>query len=182
VEDRGPFDFGCTPSRLVLGGGGGEHPAMILADMAGAAAVFLRHAVESWEDTRQDWQPSKRASIRDGEWARLEAACDGWELPQRLRFPGWDLKTYADFRERCLSRAVPTPYDAAAHGSLEDWLVACLGELVYFSMPELIASPLSELPDTCTQVREPILCNVFIPPPGFRLPYGKVVTHTGKVV
>lgn len=159
-------EFGCTSSSLVLGGGPGEHPALLVTDPGGAALHFLHF----WLELAPDGRPNSAEDAHSLPDAPLAERC--------LCFAGWHVRDYADFYARCQSPAIPTPYDAQLQGRVEEWILGSLGEFIYFAMPELAASALKALPDVCRRVNRPIFYNVTILPPNFGAPAGR--THRAK--
>jgi hypothetical protein len=179
VEDGGGSDFGCTPDQLVLGGGDGEHPAMILTDMGAAVKHFLAYALAMRDDDRPQRREESMPNVPETSRALLDDTPGSVDL---LRFPGWTLADYVEFHRECLAASAPRPYSPDEHGLVEEWLVCSLGELVYFAMPEQVEGVLRDLQDVSAAVRTPYFCNVLIPPPGYRLPFGKVIDRAGDVM
>lgn len=160
-------DFSCPPAQLVLGGGSGEHPGLVLTDPGTAALHFLRAALPPKHEISEQAQ-----ALFDKAWAAIDC----------LTFAGWGLETYASFVARCSSPAFVSSYSKKSDATLEEWLVCNLGEFVYFAMPELAADVLAQIPSTCALVREPRYCNVLILPPGYTAPGGRYRNADGKVI
>lgn len=158
VENSGdvPTEFGTSPDQLVIGGGSGEHPAILLLDLPQAvshlfnAALYYSNIVE----------PSFPEEIQ----FLLDQAIESQTL---LAFPGWDVQTYANFYQRCTSKALFTPFNPDKFMSLESWLVASLGELLYFSMQEFWSNIHESIEILSKSIKLPLLRNVSILPPGF---------------
>ncbi len=149
-----PGEFACSPSQLVLGGGDGEHPAIILHDAAGAVTIFVGLWFEA--GNKQDDLSTEALAILDQ--APTPTRC--------LKYADWELEKYASFFARCLSPAFPTPYRIERHMSMEGWFVASLGEFIYFSMPELATETVKLLHEADVRIHEPLFFNVTVPPPG----------------
>ena len=115
-------EFSCPRGGLVIGGGSGEHPGLVLRDPAGAVAEFLR---ETWPE-------------RAAEAGWREAIHDHLRTPSDcLDFASWDVEDHVRFYTLCTT-AVPNPYDPEGTASgFESWLCCSLGEFVFFAMPEL---------------------------------------------
>jgi hypothetical protein len=168
VAGTGGSEFGCTPDQLVLGGGDGEHPAVVLAQPTIAVKMFLQAA----------WPPDG-PSLSEVAQRLLD---DIPLLTECLQFASWSIEEYASFRERCRSSAFVTPYHDEQDGTLEEWVLRNLGEFVYFALPELAADVQTELAEVCAQVRRPHYFNVQILPPGYHAPAGRERTAAGDVV
>ena len=160
-------DFGCTPTQLVLGGGSGEHPGLVLTNPGEAALHFLCAALppELNIDPRAQRMFDEAPSC---------LAC--------LHYAGWSLEDYTSFAARCMAPAFVHPYHQEADGLLEEWLTRNLGEFVFFAMPELASELFSLIPATCALAREPRYCNVLILPPGYKAPGGRCRDAMGKVI
>lgn len=162
-------EFGCNAATLVLGGGPGEHPALLVTDPGGAVLHFLHFWLELAPDGRPNGV-SAHTLLPDAPPAE-RCVC----------FAGWHVRDYAAFYERCQSPAVPTPYGAELHGHVEEWILGSLGEFIYLAMPELAASTLKALPDICRRVNRPIFYNVTILPPNYGAPAGRSHRNKGIV-
>lgn len=160
-------DFSCTTQQLVLGGGSGEHPGLVLTNPGAAALHFLRAALPLDQPISEQAQ-----RLFDKAWSYMDC----------LAFAGWNLETTASFVARCTGSAFMRPYSQEIDGTLEQWLLCNLGEFVYFAMPELAADVLAQIPSVCALVREPRYGNVLILPPGYTMPYGRARNATGNVV
>jgi hypothetical protein len=168
VVGSGGDEFSCTALQLVLGGGGGEHPAIVLEHPTAAAIAFLQAALPP-----------------DGLALSAEAQQLMDEIPpleECLHFAGWGIATFVSFHERCSAPSFVTPYRVTRDGALEEWVLRNLGEFVYFAMPELAPDMQTQLADVCAQVRRPRYFNVQILPPGYAAPAGRHRTASGDVV
>src|SRR5713101_8714809 len=168
VTGSGGDEFGCTPLQLVLGGGGGEHPAMVLTQPTAAVMAFLQATLPP-----------------DGPALSAEAQQLMDEVPPHdecLHFAGWGIAEFVSFHERCSAPTFVTPYQIERDGALEEWVLGNLGEFVYFAMPELAPNAQTQLADVCAQVRDPHYLNVQILPPGYAAPAGRRRTTSGDVV
>ncbi|HEY7355547.1 MAG TPA: hypothetical protein VH590_03740 [Ktedonobacterales bacterium] len=160
-------DFSCTPAQLVLGGGSGEHPGLVLTNPGGAALHFLRDALPS------------ELNIDERVQTILDEAPSCFAC---LHYAGWSLETYMSFAARCMAPAFVSPYHQKTDGLLEEWLICSLGEFVYFAMPELASEVLSLIPAACALVREPRYYNVLILPPGYKAPGGRYRGAAGEII
>lgn len=112
-------DYGCTTGQIVIGGGSGEHPGLVLCNSAAAVAEFVL-ATESFEAID---------SIKSRLYPMLKA------VP--LLFAGWNVDDYHGFYELCISKALPHPFDDETDLSFEKWLLAGLDKFIYYALPHL---------------------------------------------
>jgi hypothetical protein len=168
VAGSGGDEFGCTPRELVLGGGSGEHSAVVLRQPPAAVALFLQAALPP-----------------DARPLALETQQLLDEIPpfdECLHFAGWSTADFVSFNERCRAPSFIRPYRVEEDGALEEWVLCNLGEFVYFAMPELAPDVLKQLADVCAQVRGPRYFNVQILPPGYAAPAGRRRSASGDVL
>jgi hypothetical protein len=155
--------FACGPENLVIGGGPGEHPGVVVKAPGATVVCFvrawlrwqqylaqeqeLRPATEAWPDfsdreTRGDWRPV-------------------------FDFAGWEAEDFVQFSNRCRSRAFHRPFDPGEDESLEQWLAASVGEFILFAMPELADDAIQRLGDLRRYVSGDIYRNILLLPPGY---------------
>lgn len=163
-------EFGCSAGQLVLGGGAGEYPALLVTDPGGAVLYFLHF----WLELSPDGRPEYGAVSPQLPEAPPVERC--------LCFAGWHVRDYANFSERCQSYAIPTPYDPEQHSLVEEWILGSLGEFIYFAMPELAADTLRPLAPLRSRVNRPIFYNVTILPPNYGAPAGRAHSTTGELL
>ena len=113
-------DFGCRTDQLVIGGGPGEHPGLVLREIPAAVAQFVL-ACGDFE-------------LPNAVETQLSDICD---VGSGLHFAGWTTEDHCGFFEICTSGALPRPLDPEGQENLERWLVLGVGEFVYYAMPEL---------------------------------------------
>jgi hypothetical protein len=165
VAGSGGEQFGCTPRQLVLGGGSGEHPAVVLRQPPAAVVAFLQAAL-----------PADAPALAPESQQLLD---DIPPFDECLHFAGWSIAYFMAFHKRCRAPSFVTPYDAEQVGALEAWVLRNLGEFVYFAMPEVAPDVPTQLADVCAQVRRPRYFNLQILPPGFAAPAGRRRTASG---
>jgi hypothetical protein len=173
-------DFSCTPSDLVLGGGGGEHPAVVLRRADCAVAQFVQYWLDDHNDETR-LQRLRQSPLEVPAWEPfLDMACT---IPSQsvLDFAGWNVQTYHDFYAACCSAMLYRPYHSERDGRFESWLAACLGELIFFAMPDLVPELTTLLPDAREHIHSALFLNVLTPPPGYQLPLGRKIVD-GKAV
>jgi hypothetical protein len=168
VTGSGGDEFGCTPRQLVLGGGSGEHPAIVLRQPPAAVAAFLQAAL-----------PPDAPALAPESQQLLD---DIPPFDECLHFAGWGIAEFVSFHDRCRTPTFVTSYNAEQDGALEAWVLCNLGEFVYFAMPELAPEVQTQLADVCAQVRRPHYYNVQILPPGYGVPAGRHRTASGDVI
>ena len=148
-------EFACSTSQIMIGGGGGEWPGLVITSPIGAVIEFLCYGVE--EDdfhkkiSRADWE----------------------EAEDRYRFKGdifhfcdWRVAHYHEFYDYCRSPAMPRAYDKNGEpGSFEDWLKCSIGEFIFFAMPELAEPFMSKLKDPHEGLEHMSFNNILLVPP-----------------
>lgn len=154
----------CDGNSLILGGGSGEHPALVVKGLDSIVAEYLLHDIDMCEEHGQ----AGRGVLSDRERYSLEDIA--FSENQGLVFVEWQMKDFANFYERALSPLNATPLESGK--SAESWIRLSLGEFVYFSLPEL-CSRRAEM-QTLTGVGDDgawsvgyWMRNVLCPPPGY---------------
>ncbi|XBQ17166.1 MAG: hypothetical protein ABL308_04630 [Oceanicaulis sp.] len=142
-------DFGCRTDQIVIGGGSGEHPGLVLERPGAAMAAF---ALES-----------DSFAFPTVERIALDAHVGAAPVHQRY---GWTKDRERSFARLCRSDAMVNAHWPGA-GDLDRWLTLGFGEFCYAAMPELD-------PDMAARLRgfqrEPLkhvyYSNILLPPPG----------------
>lgn len=149
----GEEDFGFTPANLILGGGSGEHPGLVIHKLECCVARFL---VEAISDRDLD-----KLSQEDQNFLN-DLANESYH--KILEFCGWYVHHYAEFHEAIYSKAVFGPEEDER---VEDWLIGNIGELVYYALPEL--NPEQERMQQMVTNFDfyPRYQNINCPPPGY---------------
>lgn len=147
-------DFSCEKGGLILGGGSGEHPALVLKDPRAAVAIFIDHEIDGLNldpPTRNQWKDSYQNYLRENPSEVLE-------------YFEWEEETHENFRGMCTAGTLPNSF-YEADMSFDDWLVLGLGEFVFFAMPEQ-APELIELLDQPYQHFQHVrFNNILLQPP-----------------
>lgn len=141
-------DFTCTTGQLVIGGGGGEHPGVVLRLPEAAVWLFARAS--------EDFDLTDLATPDEG----LKADGD------ILHFAGWIKGDRRDFEKRCRSSALYNPYWPSCGLSLAEWLAAGLGEFVYYSLPQLAPEAVARLKPRHVETDHVRFSNIGLIPPG----------------
>lgn len=148
--DGPPQEFSCPRGAVVIGGGSGEWPGLVLTKPVAAVAEFL--------------------------WATYPERCDepGWlavrdylRSPQEcLDFAGWGVEDFHRFHRIC-TQSVPNPFDSDRHElGLESWLCCGLGEFVFFAMPDMAHELIGQLDEPYRDLHHVYWNNILVPPPG----------------
>lgn len=115
-------NFSCSTKQLVIGGGAGEFPGLVLRRGFAAVAHFALLSDEF------DLPVATEQALREHIFSE-----------KHFDFANWSVETYHSFYEICTSSNLPNPYatHTAQRFSLEAWLHAGFGEFIFFSMPQL---------------------------------------------
>ncbi|CAA7627868.1 conserved hypothetical protein [Candidatus Terasakiella magnetica] len=129
-------DFRCPIHSLIIGGGSGEHPAIVVSDPCAAVARFLDEELPGLElsrKTREAWQASY-SSHRQEDDAGI------------LTFFHWTEDSHSEFRIRCESSTLSNSYGIySTDKTLHQWLILGVGEFIFFAMPGLAADIMKQL-------------------------------------
>lgn len=122
-------DFSCSPENLIIGGGAGEHPALVVHNLGSLAALYLLLCIERHaEHFVDDFVAPPEETI-----SRLSDIA--FDTGENLEFCGWSMTCTRDFVELAKSPLHATPL--SEEKSPEAWLKESIGEFVYYSLPEL---------------------------------------------
>lgn len=146
-------DFQCGPDQLVLGGGSGEHPALVIAKPQAAVACFL------------DAELSNQQGAHVEAWNAVIAHHLDYNHADNLVFHDWSISDFAEFDARCRSNTMPNPYWDELELSIEHWLVLGFGEFVFFAMPELASELMDRIDDPYRHFRHERYNNIQLIPP-----------------
>jgi hypothetical protein len=167
LPDDDPLEFACGPEHLLIGGGSGEHPGIVVKAPGETVICFVR----AWLGQTPFLSPEERQALRP--------AVEAWpDAPDRRRHPrsywrqvfefaGWRAADYVAFSTRCASRAFHRPFDPGQDGSLEQWLAASVGEFILLALPELAEDAVRRLGDLRRHVRGDLYKNILLLPPGY---------------
>ncbi|WP_312531719.1 hypothetical protein [Paracoccus sp. (in: a-proteobacteria)] len=147
--DPNDDEFRCLPNQLVLGGGGGEHPGMVLLHPERAVAEFaIYHPdIELPEE------------LENNIWEQYISSNTAF------LYSGWSTKDHYDFYDLCTGPGLPNRFNPARGISFESWLLSGFGEFIYYAMPELVTASLVEKINSLAQPRHIHFNNILIVPP-----------------
>lgn len=157
----GESDFSCSPDNLVIGGGGGEHPALVIHDLETLVVFYILTCIEKNEKHFSDsFTPPPDKTID-----RLNDIM--FSTKENLEFCSWSMKQIRDFVELAKSPLHQTPL--LDNQAVEDWIRDSIGEFVYFSLPQL--NPLQEEINSLSGIEGWFsgywMCNVTCPAPNY---------------
>jgi hypothetical protein len=168
-NDESPAYFSCTIHDFIVGGGAGEHPALLIRSPNEAVSYYFR----AWLEAESGLTDEAQALLEE----KLLPYPD-WE--KVFSFCGWGVETYAAFLERCKSNVVVTPYNESEFGFFENWLYASFGEFIFFSFPEFAPLFISNNQEIANKIKYSFINNVLILPSGF-IPKAGAIYENGKV-
>ena len=148
-------DFSCTHRDLVIGGGEGEFPGIVVCNVPAVVDYFLHY--QARHDLRID--PNELTPFDE------IVAADCFDLTTLSD----DFKT--NFHIRAMGEKCETPYSinmslfgGKKRTTMEEWLAVSIGEFVYLSMPELHQRH-GKFPKRFSHYG--LFCNVTCLPPGY---------------
>lgn len=141
-------DFACSTGQLVIGGGSGEHPGLVLLDPARAVADF---AYKSGDFDLSDQMASHLSDLIG--------------TPPHFNFAGWSTENYYDYHMLCTTGSLPNPFDPDGESSLEHWLHLGFGEFIYYAMPQLAYQIIGKISPLHIKKSSILFNNITIIPP-----------------
>ena len=155
----GDYDFSCSPENLVIGGGAGEHPALVVHHLGSLAAQYILLCFEKHkEHFAAGFETPPEETIN-----RLSDIA--FDIGENLEFCGWSMTCIRDFVELAKSQVHFTPL--LEKQAPEEWIKDSIGEFVYFSLPELnpFHAEINNLPGIIDWEPGYWMSNVTCPPP-----------------
>ncbi|GAA0878836.1 hypothetical protein GCM10009119_18040 [Algoriphagus jejuensis] len=141
-------DFACDPSQLLLGGGSGEHPALVIENPTSAVAFFLREEIKTEKNLKS--------------WERFISPYLDKTPNQLLTFYEWDSQRHSTFLAMSRSEALPNPNEKE---DFEMWLILGIGEFVFFSLPSLAKGIMDRLEAPYKHFKHMRYNNIMVVPP-----------------
>jgi hypothetical protein len=174
-------EFKTNPKNLVIGGGSGEHPGMVIKNLDACVWEFLeitaKLSKKEIEDTKlhQDW-------FKDMSFDDLEK----YNPYLNLEYTGWDLDRITNFTKKVnegFSEAVGNYLhtDDLRKLSAEEKINIMIGEFVFYSGRKLLSPELQDYLNNVDVKKElhaadiylnPIFHAVIVPPKGYPV-YGR---------
>ncbi|UUD63579.1 hypothetical protein D16iCDA_18150 [Pseudomonas seleniipraecipitans] len=155
----GDYDFSCSPQNLVIGGGAGEHPALVVHDLGSLVALYILLCIEKHTEHFTD------SFIAPPEETIDRLSDVAFDTKESLEFCGWSMTNIRDFIElaKCPLHFTPLLENQAP----EEWIKESIGQFVYFSLPELnpFAEEINSLPGIKDWFPGYWMSNVTCPPP-----------------
>lgn len=125
--DAGDYDFSCGPKNLIIGGGGGEHPALVLHELGALVAEYILYSLSQIE-LYHDCSPWAEEVID-----RLDEM--SYKERESLEFCDWNMSNFNEFFLNAKSNVHATPLKNSQDA--EDWIKLSIGQFVFYSLPEL---------------------------------------------
>lgn len=122
----GSVDFSATTKNLILGGGSGEHPALVIHEPECLVARFLLKHL--------DWDERSREEITEEDYELLNSTAETFVQSEMLEYCGWSIAHFSDLE---ISAAVDFMDFVDHDATTEDYIMHAIGELIYYSIPEL---------------------------------------------
>lgn len=148
--------------RIVLGGGSGEHPALVLHQPEALAVRFLYDQIT--EDEAQTLDQADRAYLDDLYFS-----------DRILEFCQWNVRHYADLQKMAESSSFLNPL--VQDQSVEQWLERSMGELIHYALPDLNPGHQKQVGIVARFDIRPTMRNVAIVPPGYPHCGGRTVKN-----
>ena len=172
-----PFDkrgANAEPGQLVLGGGSGEHPAIIFRDVEYCVADLL---CSKWSPVCQDMphEIRKHAGSPASEAPRDALEFCQWTAEDHQRFREMcahdyalfaDKNSFAELDEEVFVDEDGTEFRNPPCTSLELWLCFNIGEFVYAALPGLTPK-IQRWRDALGPIQRPWFRGILIQPPGY---------------
>ncbi len=157
----GDYNFSCNPENLVIGGGAGEHPALVIHNLGSLAASYILLCIERHSEYFADTftAPPEETINRLSDIA--------FDSGEHLEFCHWSMTHFRDFVELAKSPLHATPL--LEKQTPEGWIKKSIGEFVYFSLPELNSfhEEINNLPGIEGWFPGYWMSNVTCPPPNY---------------
>ncbi|MEW9906045.1 MAG: hypothetical protein AB2990_01470 [Candidatus Symbiodolus clandestinus] len=158
----GQYDFSATPENLILGGGSGEHPALVLHNLPALVAQYLLLAIENTENNFPEYKISISSKI-------IDAVTDIYYTKSELEFCAWSMVDMHEFVNNAKSPLHSTPFQSDANcRNVEGWIEYSIGEFIYYSLPDLLPDDSNRLFDEYRKWHMGYwMRNIVCPPPNY---------------
>ena len=125
----GDADFSCTPENLIIGGGSGEHPALVIHGLESLVANYVILCIDKHTELNRGYPVPPESTLNRLYDLALFKESDN------LEFCGWRMSHVSEFVENAKSKIHATPLDNPDEA--EEWIKLSIGEFVFYSMPDL---------------------------------------------
>lgn len=142
-------DYPCRTDQIVIGGGSGEFPGLVLARPDAAIAAYALND----------------SAFRLPRGLQEELQADLARAPVTRRH-GWLEEDTLRFRDIITSGHLINPFFPEGGMDEETWLACSLGEFVYASLPELAPERAEALRGFERERHHVRYSNILLPPPG----------------
>ncbi|TBW25631.1 hypothetical protein [Gramella sp. KN1008] len=143
-------DFICDTNQLVLGGGSGEHPAVVIENPTSTVAYFLSEILNENKELKS--------------WKEIIKPFINYDFKDLLTFYDWEIETYSSFYKMSKSNSLLNPSNGE---NIEEWLILGFGEFIFYSMPELASDLMDQLDDPYEHFKHIRFNNILLVPPNF---------------
>lgn len=129
----GAYDFYCTPSNLVLGGGSGEHPGLVIHHLDKLACSYLFELTEMYPGIK------RKAHFLEQLMDKYVEADDS-----SFEYCEWGADQVADIVQKSKEKDVPFPYSRDVHDSFEAWLGLVIGSFCVHHRQSLLSAEMQK--------------------------------------
>lgn len=165
--DEGDGNFSCCQDDFVIMSGQWGDRGLVVKNPDSAVASFL-HA---WIELGVKFD--KNPQLDENTINKLNNELNNyWDMDKSLNFCKWSLKDYKDFYAHCLSEKMFHPYKEKMadlfNPPLELWVYMNIGELIFFSFPNMAKKVRKDFEKLIQLVKYPVFQNILLLPPGFK--------------
>lgn len=189
-DGSGPgSEFSATPQDLVLGGGGGEHPAAVMNVRSCVSNLLVSYEDGTAEEMHVNGVPTfghllRTSNLTVEDVLRVADALHEYEPTGQYLLPvgtfDWSGDTWSEFVEAAKNPGGwARPYEQGGpDGSIENWIGGVVGEYVLVSMVDLLVSILPEEEEVLRELsvlvsRTPLYMGVLSFPTGYEYVGGR---------
>ena len=157
-------DFICDSNNILVGGGSGEWPAIVIRNPTAAVAEFIATELMGYDsaDSEDQWPIVK---CKD-EWLKHIAPYQNFPNNKIIEFCEWTVEDYVRFERLCCSDGMQNSFDIEMYESgLENWFILGIGEFIFYAMPELASDIMSKLVNPYSYFQHINYNNIMLIPP-----------------
>lgn len=154
LDGESSGEFSATPKNLIIGGGSGEHPGMVIQDLDFCVWQFLIGLTELQGKEIDNYEFFTKFENGIPNYTMSEH-----HMYSNLEYSGWGMKEISRFTERVnkeFDESIEyfTHKDKLSNISTEHKINLMIGEFVFFSAKKLISEPLLEYIEENKQIFE----------------------------